>query len=144
MLIETLPCLSLQRLLRWPRYAPLLLSHALTGPPFSWPNYQPGPIKRRAPSIVKCHIYAILLAGWIGLHKLSQPNAMRASIPPGIRVVRGPNWIWSNQGKNAFRQPRASLFTFTHLQRGELTCHPLSVYRYGCFCYIVQIEICVR
>eukprot|EP00099_Drosophila_melanogaster_P007874 NP_001260554.1 mind bomb 2, isoform B [Drosophila melanogaster] len=22
---------------------------------------------------------------------------MRASIPPGIRVVRGPNWIWSNQ-----------------------------------------------
>ncbi|EDW63696.1 E3 ubiquitin-protein ligase MIB2 [Drosophila virilis] len=22
---------------------------------------------------------------------------MRASIPPGVRVVRGPNWIWSNQ-----------------------------------------------
>jgi len=68
------------------------------------------------------------------LHKVSQPNAMRASIPPGIRVVRGPNWIWSNQGKNALRQPQANLFTFTHLQRGELTCHPLSVYRYVCFC----------
>ncbi|XP_034472739.1 E3 ubiquitin-protein ligase MIB2 isoform X2 [Drosophila innubila] len=27
-----------------------------------------------------------------------QENAgMRASIPPGVRVVRGPNWIWSNQ-----------------------------------------------
>ena len=25
---------------------------------------------------------------------------MRAAIPPGIRVVRGPNWIWQNQGKH--------------------------------------------
>lgn len=23
---------------------------------------------------------------------------MRAALPPGIRVVRGPNWIWQNQG----------------------------------------------
>jgi hypothetical protein len=25
-------------------------------------------------------------------------------ISPGIRVVRGPDWIWQNQGKNGERK----------------------------------------
>lgn len=29
---------------------------------------------------------------------------MRPAIQPGIRVVRGPNWIWQNQGMRKFRK----------------------------------------